>query len=376
MPTALTRPAPVAAAYASARGAATVAVVWTSPGAVREDYARVLRLAGAPDALAPDRDTALKTQRAHRTFFPGLCSPPWQVDGVLHALRDAGVPAERLYACHDRHATNAAGGSTYADTLRAVTAGTHQVRDVNLWEEEWVRIRPRAKMAVLYDVSLGGVDVPARFLDQNIIHLPTLRSDPRTGIGGAMASLGGSLLRRRPHWSRPVTHSALVDLLAVQQEVHAGALAVMDGTFAVDERRPGGPEPHVKNVLLASRDFVALDAVAGKLMGIDPLDVPAIREAAARGLGVGRIEEIALVGDDIAGVNFRFESAQRTARARAGFAPGPAAQVAARAGAAGAPALDLARRAYRDMMWHPLIGKQRVSDAMETAWGRLYEEYV
>ena len=44
--------------------------------------------------------------------------------------------------------------------------------------------------------------------------------------------------------------------------------------------------PHVKNVLLASHDQVAIDAVAAKLMGMDPMSIKFIRLAHEQGVPV------------------------------------------------------------------------------------------
>ena len=55
--------------------------------------------------------------------------------------------------------------------------------------------------------------------------------------------------------------------------------------------------PVVKNLLIASADQVAIDAVAAKLIGFDPMNVPCIRLGHEAGLGKGRIEEIEIIGD-------------------------------------------------------------------------------
>ena len=52
----------------------------------------------------------------------------------------------------------------------------------------------------------------------------------------------------------------------------------------------------VKNVILASADQVAIDAVAAKLMGFDPLSIKYIRLAHEHGLGVGDPREIRIGG--------------------------------------------------------------------------------
>jgi hypothetical protein len=80
----------------------------------------------------------------------------------------------------------------------------------------------------------------------------------------------------------------------------------MDGTTAGDGAGPRMVRPVVKNVILASADQVAIDAVAAKLMGFDPLSIKYIRLAHERKLGAGDPREIELVGDDISGENWGF----------------------------------------------------------------------
>ncbi len=66
-------------------------------------------------------------------------------------------------------------------------------------------------------------------------------------------------------------------------------------------------QPEIKNVILASSDQVAIDAVAAKLMGFDPLEIKYIRLAQEQGLGVGDPRQIELVGDDVSGENWGFK---------------------------------------------------------------------
>ena len=109
-----------------------------------------------------------------------------------------------------------------------------------------------------------------------------------TTTTGAMKNAFGGLLNEHRHWTHPVIHETLVDLLMIQKKIHRGVFAVMDGTFAGDGPGPRCMVPHVKNVILASEDQVAIDAVAAKLMGMDPLeDLKFVRLAHERGLGCG-----------------------------------------------------------------------------------------
>ncbi len=58
--------------------------------------------------------------------------------------------------------------------------------------------------------------------------------------------------------------------------------------------------------MLASADQVAIDAVAAKMMGFDPLSLEYIRVAHEDGLGVGDVREIEIVGADISNESWGF----------------------------------------------------------------------
>jgi hypothetical protein len=66
-------------------------------------------------------------------------------------------------------------------------------------------------------------------------------------------------------------------------------------------------EPVQKDVILASGDQVAIDAVAAKMMGFDPMAIRYISLAHEKGLGVGDPREIELVGDDVSNESWGFK---------------------------------------------------------------------
>jgi hypothetical protein len=149
--------------------------------------------------------------------------------------------------------------------------------------------------------------IPKRFIGENILHLPTVKTHVFTTTTGAMKNAFGGLLNEKRHWTHPVIHETLVDLLMIQKKIHRGVFAVMDGTFAGDGPGPRCMLPHVKNVMLAGADQVAIDAVAAKLMGFDPMSIKFIRMAHELGLGCGDPRDIEVVGDlDAAKENWNF----------------------------------------------------------------------
>ena len=152
----------------------------------------------------------------------------------------------------------------------------------------------------------------------------------------------------------------------------------MDGTFAGDGPGPRCMVPHEKNLILASADQVAIDAIAAKLMGFDPLSIKFIRLAHERGLGSGDPREIELVGDDVSGVNFRFNGHRNTfaswGQKQIYWGPlKPLENLLLRT--ALVPWSYLASLLYHDVYWYPFIGRRRVQKALKGEWGRLFQKY-
>ncbi|MCH8053518.1 MAG: DUF362 domain-containing protein, partial [Planctomycetes bacterium] len=293
----------------------TVAIIKTSPKTVLEDYHRLMNLAGYQDVIAADADTALKINISWHFFYPAASTTPWQLDGVIRAMLKDGYKKDLMHACHNRTVViDAYLGERENKHINVVQA--HNLRNVHLYEDgsEWIHIRDAVgdladDFLCLNDVYPNGFSIPRRFIGENIIHFPTVKTHVFTTTTGAMKNAFGGLLNEHRHWTHPVIHETLVDLLMIQQKIHRGVFAVMDGTFAGDGPGPRCMIPYVKNVLLASADQVAIDAVAAKLMGFDPLqDCKFIRLAHERGLGCGDVREIEYVGDaEFAEINWHFE---------------------------------------------------------------------
>ena len=75
-------------------------------------------------------------------------------------------------------------------------------------------------------------------IGSNIVHLPTVKTHVYTTMTGAMKNAFGGLLRENRHWAHTDIHATLVDLLAIQKEIHPGLFAVTDGTICGDGAGP------------------------------------------------------------------------------------------------------------------------------------------
>ncbi len=78
-------------------------------------------------------------------------------------------------------------------------------------------------------------------------------------------------------------------------------MAVMDGIIAMEGNGPRNGRPKEANMLLVSADLVAVDTLAAVAMGLEPAELPAIRHAAASGLGEMDPEKIELILMQVSG---------------------------------------------------------------------------
>ena len=76
----------------------------------------------------------------------------------------------------------------------------------------------------------------------------------------------------------------------------------MDGIIAMEGEGPAAGDLRKLGVILASQDTVAVDTVATKIIGLNPLDIYTTRYSDERGLGVGNLENIKIVGETIESV--------------------------------------------------------------------------
>lgn len=363
-----------------------VAILKTTPATVLEDYHRLLNLADYRQVLPPDRETALKINISWHFFYPGSSTTPWQLDGVIRALKRDGYDPARIHACHNRTVViDAHLGERENKQLPVVEA--HGLRNVHLYEgEEWIHVRDAVgsladKFLCLNQVYPDGFMIPRRFIGENIIHLPTVKTHVFTTTTGAMKNAFGGLLNERRHWTHPVIHETLVDLLMIQKKIHSGLFAVMDGTFAGDGPGPRCMTPHVKNVLLASADQVAIDAVAAKIMGFDPLrDLKFVRLAHEQGLGCGDPRDIEIVGDPAAAAeNWHFDGPFRkmtfASRMQHAIYWGPLKKpVEWSLKTVLAPWSYIASVAYHDLFWYP-AHQRRLDAILAGEWGRLFQHW-
>jgi uncharacterized protein (DUF362 family) len=359
----------------------TVAVLHVTRDTVLSDIDRLVELAGVTQALASDKTTILKDNISWHFPFPAANTTPWQLEGTIQSLTRRGF-GDQVCVQNKTVVTNAFKGEDLNHYIPIFKQYGVPVR-YNFKDEDmkWVSFVPKARMRVLNRIYPDGIYIPDFFFGKNIVHLPTMKCHIYTTTTGAMKNAFGGLLNTRRHYTHSWIHETLVDLLAIQKEIHSGLFAIMDGTTAGNGPGPRTMYPVVKNVMLASADQVAIDAVAAKMMGFDPMSIDYIRLAHEDGLGVGDPRQIEIVGDRaLANENWRFHVGRNLVRIGGGdliwFGPlKPLQKLFFRT-----PLVNgfiLASEVYHDLYRWPLLDRRAFERwSEETDWGQLFLQYA
>ncbi len=234
----------------------------------------------------------------------------------------------------------------------------------------------------IFDIKSDKILIPKIFLGSNIIHLPTVKTHGHTVTTGAVKDVFGGLIPKYRHHAHKQIHEILVDLLSIQREIHEGLFAVMDGSVCGNGAGPRTMEPFIGNIILASDDQVAIDAVAAMIMGFTPLKIDYIKMAHDKGLGMGDIDQIEIIGmdkKDFKKLNFGFKVKkspvigwdQRLRKKTANIKllhrllfHSPIFKT-----------FIFASEFYHDRCWYPVIGKKRIGEFMKNEWGSLFKKY-
>lgn len=167
--------------------------------------------------------------------------------------------------------------------------------------------------------------------------------------------------------------------MLMQNEIHPGIFTVMDGTVAGDGAAPRTMRPKTKNVILASADSIAIDAIAAKLMGFEPLEIPYIRMCHERRLGMGNPNKIELVGDtEVINKSWNFEvkrslviwGGQVVRKGPLRFLEKIVLHSPLVVGTA------VGSNIYHDWLRYPIRGKRIVHDFMGIEWGKIFQTYA
>ncbi|MDP6963332.1 MAG: DUF362 domain-containing protein [Planctomycetota bacterium] len=354
-----------------------VAIVIASADTIHEDISRAFELADAEQALPSDAPVILKDNITWHKPFLSANTTPWQLEGSVKWLIENN---RKMIAVHnDTVVTNPHEGLENLKLQKVYSK--YQIDQFFVNDPQsvsWGKWRPQNPMPWLDLVYPEGPEFPEMFHGKSVLHLPTVKTHVYTTTTGAVKNSFGGLLNTRRHYCHTYIHGVLADLIAVQQELHKGIFAIADGTLAGNGAGPRTMYPVEKNVLIASSDCVAMDAVAARLMGFDPMSIGYLRESAERELGKVDESEIELVGDYVMpGWGFSVKNNFASSVGNSMWF-GPLRYIQDLFFKT--PLVNLfikGSSVYHDDYWWEKHGKERMQHIAETSqWGKLFSEYL
>jgi hypothetical protein len=358
---------------------AKVAVILTKPETVLQDYQRLSELAGMKEALDPSVPTIIKDNISWHLMYPGANTTPWQLEGTIQALMMSGF--NDLINVHNKTVVTIADLGDRYNKFGPILEKYKIPKKFNFLAEDmtWVQYRPKTKMLVLDKIFPEGIYIPDYFIGKNIVHLPTVKTHSYTVTTGAMKNAFGGLLNTHRHYTHTWIHDTLVDLLAIQKEIHPGLFATMDGTTAGSGPGPRTLIPHRKDIILASSDQVAIDAVAAMIMGFDPMKIQYIAHATELGLGQGDPRQIEIVGQpQVANQRWNFKVGVNLGTGTGMLLWRSPLKIFQKL-LFHTPLVKIfifASEYFHDHFWYPIKGKKVVEQwKRESPWGQLFEKY-
>jgi uncharacterized protein (DUF362 family) len=265
-----------------ARVAAAVRKAMADAGGLVEVIRPGMRVMIKPNMVAPPP-----------TADSGACTSPLVCQAVADVVRELG--ARPIIA-----ESSARGADTEA-AYRIM--GYDQLRDqgyevVDLKQDKTVQV-PLAGGRVLTEITTFELVTQM----DAIISVPVMKTHDQGQVTLALKNLKGLVTdgdKRRIHLEG--MFEGAVDLVGHFKPV----FAVLDAIVGQEGMGPLLGIPVEMGLVLAGRDLVAVDAIAGRIMGFAPDEVPITKAAAARGLGTLDESKIEVVGERVAAVQRRF----------------------------------------------------------------------
>ena len=216
----------------------------------------------------------VKVNLLSREVMPGQCTSPWIFEGVLREIRSKYPHADISY------------GDCEVATSRQVddaVANWGFIEIGDRFDAKFINLSNTPTELVRVGPIFGELEMPQNLLKADIIlSLPVIKTHCITPFTGALKNQWGLLPRARFKF-HPVVHQAIAEVNSFFADKMR--LGVADATIAMEGPGPRVGIPKICDRVMASRDLVALDALAGDYMGFSVSDISFIHEAEKQNLG-------------------------------------------------------------------------------------------
>jgi uncharacterized protein (DUF362 family) len=255
---------------------------------------------GITDIVNKNSKVVIKPNLMMATVAKGVCTSSKVVESIVELIKKA-EPKEIVIA--DSSMVNFDTEEAFKVSGLLNVANKTGVKWLDLKKDKIVEV-PVPEGKLLKSIKLFKTAAECDVL----INLPVMKTHVQCGVTLGLKNLKGLMPdeeKKRFHFTN--LHQCIPDLNSIVKP----KLTIVDGTTALEGIGPESPpgKPVAMNVITAGRDPVAVDSVTAKIMGFDWKEIRHLRNAAIRGLGTAKIEEIEIKGQPIDQVARVFERA-------------------------------------------------------------------
>jgi uncharacterized protein (DUF362 family) len=220
---------------------------------------------------------------------------PLVVHAAVEAFKALGAASVRIAEGpgHRRITLDLADAAGYFSTIDSFE---HAFTDLNLDEVTNVPLsHPRSKLRSLYlPNTVLGCDL--------LVSLPKMKTHHWVGATLSMKNLFGTVPGGVYGWPKNVLHWAGInESIADLYNIYPRTFAIVDGINGMEGNGPIQGTPKQASVLVAGRDFAAVDAMCCRIMGIEPS-----RLAYLKLIGYDGRRQPAILGEKVEDVSTRF----------------------------------------------------------------------
>ncbi len=281
-----------------------VAVVSASDGtAIAPALCRGINLIGW--SPAPGKTYLLKPNMLNsKDSASGVTTDPRLVKAMISMLKDLGY----LPRIGDSP------GNAYPGKAKSVfkkTGMMDAIASLGVIYQDFEDLPP--EMIELNGELVHSVGIAKPVMQHRVINMPKLKTHVQSLMTGSVKNIVmGSIQGSGKGAIHQVGNTpakfgkAMMDVYSALKPVID--INVMDAIICMEGNGPSGGKPKAVGRLVIGRDAVAVDMVAFRMAGVDPIRVPYIREAISRSLGPKSFDEIDVLGDPPIPVKFRLPS--------------------------------------------------------------------
>ncbi|UCE95824.1 MAG: DUF362 domain-containing protein [Candidatus Bathyarchaeota archaeon] len=229
-----------------------------------------------------------------KTYDTGVTTDPLVVEALIH---------EALEVFNQVFVVESDASMTNADKA-CETTGMKEICDKN--GVKFLNLRrekDRIKLPIPNSETLKVISVPRIVVDSVIINAAKLKTHSVTGVSLGLKNMFGLL----PTKMKFKYHARNISKVVVDiNTVLSPRFTVIDGFYALEGAGPIFGSPVKMNLVIASKDIVAADATACRVMGIDPAKIYHINRAYEKGFGELNESKIDVVGSKLEEVRRQF----------------------------------------------------------------------